>query len=480
MPGPGRPDLSRRCLPLAEPYYLGIDLGTSSIKGILRTESGKTVKAKRVYTGQTPQAWCQAMEELLSVLAHDRTVAAVAFSSQVGTYLVDDTHVISWQSSAGKEELADIRKSISPDTFVREISMPHPELVSYPLPRLLYIQKHFGSDCQVLMPKDYLIRELTGQTVTDLYSARGVANLHTGRYATALLEQLGIKIRLPMLKRPTELAGYVTEGAAARFHLPAGTPVYLGCNDFFAGLLGMGVCQIGDSFDLTGTSEHIGFLSQDIQPQGFVSGKYFVGNCTYGGTKASGSSCDFAMRTFGVERLSVENLLPAKPPIFLPYLCGERAPVYDEKAQGTYMGIRADTSADMLAYSALEGVAFSLYHIAQSMSFPQPKQLICGGGAAKSTLLNTIKATLFNCPVVTATENDTSALGACMLAMVGDGCYDCVEEAVRHCVSYAEPVRPLPQYRAALLERFSVYRELYPALKQSFHHFYRISERNLL
>ena len=459
-----------------KPYYLGIDLGTSSVKGILNSRDGHTLKVKKSYCTQSPDAWKSALKEMLLELTKNcpGTIAAGALSAQVGTYLVNGCDVIGWQSQVGTEELAFLKSRFSADTFIREISMPHPDLHSYPLPRLLYIQKHYGTDCQVLQPKDYLIRELTGQTVTDLYSMRGIANLKTCQYAHSLLKALDIRISLPELKRPNELAGYVTETAAAEYGLPAGLPIYLGCNDFYAGLLGMGIFRQGDTFDLTGTSEHIGYISQTIQPDSFVSGGYFTGNCTYGGTKASGSSCQLAIRNFGIDALSIHTLLPQKPPIFLPYLSGERAPVFDEKARGVYFGIQTDTTNAMLSYATLEGVAFSLYHIAQCMNMPSPSRLICGGGAAQNTLLNTLKATLFGCPVVTVQENDTSALGACMLAMLGDGCFSSLQEAVDHCVTYGDEVQPEPAYRELLRKRFAVYQQLYPSLQKAFCHFYDI------
>ena len=469
-------DLSRRCSPLNKPYYLGIDLGTSAVKAIARSPDGDTQKARQTYASQSPEGWTDAVKTLLSGLLPQLTgpVAAVAFCSQVGTYVIDGNQMLSWQSSAGKEELEEIRSRISCEEFIDAISMPHPELVSYPLPRLLYIQKHFGHDCQVLMPKELLIRELTGQTVTDLYSMRGIANLKTGQYAHSLLKKLDIRLALPPLKQPTDLAGFVSEAAQTAYGLPAGTPVYLGCNDFFAGLLGMGILDSGDAFDLSGTSEHVGFLSGQLTPQGFVSGPYFDGICTYGGTKASGSSCDLAIRNFGIEDLSLSILQTRKPPLFLPYLAGERAPIFDEEARGVYFGLDAGTDNAALAYATLEGVVFSLYHIADSMGLPTPNRLVCGGGSARNELMNRLRATLFGCKVVTVREQDTSALGACILAMAGSQAYPSLRHAVHGCVAYDNVFHPENAYRELLLKRFSVYRELYPNLRHSFHHFHSI------
>lgn len=456
-------------------YYLGIDLGTSSVKGILRGTDGSTLKARQPYTCQTPAGWKTAVQAMLSQLlpqAHG-PVAAVALSSQVGTYIVNGQQVIHWQSDAGTRELAYIRSHISEEEFLQQIGMPHPKLTSYPLPRLMYIQKHFGADCEVLMPKELLIRELTGQTVTDIYSMRGIAHPQKCQYAFGLMEKLGIKLRLPELKKPEDLAGFVTEEAAKTYGLPVGTPVYLGCNDFFAGLLGMGICRPGDCFDLSGTSEHIGFISERLSPLGLVSGGYFSGFCTYGGTKSSGTSCALGMELFDTAKLSL-SVLSKKPPVFLPYLNGERAPVFDEKARGVYFGLDGSTDRAALSYAASEGVVFSLYHIGRAMQMPTPGSLICGGGAADNLLMNQLKATLFNCEVVTVREKDTSALGACILAMVGNKLFSSLWEAVKYCVEYGNHTAPCPEYRQLLLDRFSVYQQLYPSLKTAFEQFYEL------
>ena len=456
-----------------EKYYLGIDIGTSSAKAIARSFDGKIYKAKQVYNVYEPKAWLDATKSLVAALKDscDGEIAALAISSQVGTYTVNGKDVVSWRSSVGKEELSQIKDLISEDEFINGIGMPHPDLISYPLPRLLYIQKHYGLDAEVLMPKELLIRELTGNIVTDIFSMRGIANTRYGRYASDIIKKLGIEISLPELKNPTDLAGYVTERAAKEYGLAPNTPVYLGCNDFFAGLLGMGIYNEGDFFDLSGTSEHIGYISNNISRKGFVSGGYFTGNCTYGGTKSSGASCDLAIKNFGIEEIDLERVLAKKPPIFLPYLCGERAPIFNENARGVYFGLCDKTDKESLAYATLEGVVFSLYDIALCMESPKPERLICGGGSAKNRLMNTLRATLFECDAVSVFENDTSALGACMLAMVGNGVYPNIPSAIDACVKYMQSVHPIPKHREILKKRFEIYKTLYGDLVQTFKKF---------
>ena len=453
-------------------YYLGIDLGTSSVKGILSTPDGVRIKRKANYAEATVSGWREAIRTMLSEMLSglDGRLAAIAFSSQVGTYVLDGEEIIGWQSSAGTEELAEIRESIPQQDFIRAIGMPHPALISYPLPRLLYVQRHRPAVKEVLMPKELLIRELTGETVTDVFSMRGIVHPATGAYATELMERVGITLALPPVRRPTDLAGYVTARAAEVYGLPEGTPVYLGCNDFFAGLLGMGVYETNTAFDLSGTSEHVGFLSAALVPNGVVSGPYFNGCCTYGGTKSSGVSCAFAIRQFGLDGLSADTVLES-PPIFLPYLNGERAPIFDEHARGVYFGLGAGTDHRHMAYATLEGVTFSLLDIAKHLSMPQPDRLICGGGSAVDPLMNRLRAELFGCPVLCTKENDTSALGAVMLAMLGAGVFADFRAAIAACVEYHEPIESDGEHRALLLRRFEVYRGLYGDLKDRFKEF---------
>lgn len=459
-------------------YYLGIDLGTSSVKGILRDVCGCGGSAKKKYSSDTPNGWIEAVIALIAELneSYDAEIAAIGLSSQVGTYIVDGEIVIPWSASVGRRELDELKAVISQDVFETEISMPHPELVSYPLPRLTYIQKHYGEGCEVLMPKELLIRELTGNTVTDMFSMRGIANLEKCEYSRKLLDKANIRLKLPTVKSPTALAGCVGKASAEKFGLSEGVPVYLGCNDFFAGLVGMGIYNVGDAFDLSGTSEHVGYIGETVNRNGFVSGKYFNGNCTYGGTKSSGICCDFAIKNFGLDGIDVKEALGNAPPILLPYFNGERAPIFDENARGVYFGINADTDVKSFAYSTLEGVAFSLFDIANSMNMPTPNRLVCGGGSAKDKLMNKLRATLFGCDVVCVEENDTSALGACMLAMVGNGAFSDIRDAISVCIKYGETVKPDMRYSDVLKKRYAIYKELYTNLKNTFVKFNNIQE----
>lgn len=454
---------------------LGIDLGTSSVKVLLYHPDGRIEKARAAYEEISPAGWLRGMQKALSAL-DCRRVGAISLSAQTGTYIVNGKTVIGWSDPAGREELPRIRDAFSADHFVREIGMPHPAILSYPLPRMLYMKQHFGAVEQICQPKDLLLTYLTGERVSDIWTWRGLAHPETGAYSKALLAHWGLDAAwLPPLAPADRVVGRVTPSAAAETGLPVGTPVVNGLNDFFAGLVGMGIPTLSPLFDVTGTSEHFGAVEEQFTPEtGLVSGRFLRGFVRYGGTASSGTSLAFGRREFGPLQGDPAAFLAEKPPLFLPYLNGERAPIFDSNARGVFFGMGKDCDKQALSYAVLEGVAFSMYQIAEHLGHLPEGRILLGGGAARDPLLGQLKATLFDRAFVTLRESDTSALGAAMLAGLGSGAFADLQDAVRTCVQTDTVFSPVPAVREALLSRYAVFKRLYPALKDEFQLFKEI------
>ena len=443
---------------------LGIDIGTSSVKALL-VKGDKKVKLREEYESIGLDGWTNAIKSIAQKLDMSE-VSAIGFSSQVGTYIADKSFITSWNDPAGKKQLDEALNAFPKQKFVDEISMPHPELTSYPIPRLRYIKEQYGDFAEVCQPKDYIIRLLTGKFVTDMYSWRGLANLETARYSKFFLDYIGIsENNLPEIKKPTDLAGVTIENDLG---FPTGIPVYVGCNDFFASLLGMGINKPGQMFDITGTSEHIGIISDkmDIDTK-MVSGPYYTQNVSYGVTASSGASMDFCLANFDTD-LDPEAVLGKNPPIFLPYLNGERAPIFDSNAKGMFFGITKVCGKKEMAYAVMEGIAFSLWHIYEILPEAKPNRITVSGGGAVNTILNRLKAELFDIPVVTLCENDTSALGAVILAAIGCGEFGDIFEAAESLVKTDLEFLPTGKFRSVLLKRFETYKKLYPRVKDLF------------
>ena len=249
----------------------------------------------------------------------------------------------------------------------------------------------------------------------------------------------------------------------------------VGLNDFFAGLVGMGVPALSPLFDITGTSEHFGAVTNTFTPQtGMVSGRFLQGFVHYGGTASCGPALTFGMRELGEVRGDLAACLATHPPIFLPYLNGERAPVFDPDARGVFFGLdKTHTKADM-AYAVLEGTAFSVCHVAEHLGELPAGPVLMGGGAAEFALPGAIKATLLGRELCTLYESDTSALGAAMVAGLGIEYFETLEQATAACVREMGGFAPFPDLQNTLRARFAVYKSLYPALAAQFQTFKEI------
>lgn len=455
---------------------LGIDLGTSSVKILQLFEDGKILKSRAEYENISPEGWWNGICQALSKLELEEVVA-ISLSSQVGTYIVNDTEVISWNSRIGTEEVQEIKRKYEPEVFLREISMGHPNIVSYPIPRIKYIKGKFDKIESVCQPKDYICEQLTGTRVTDPYSWRGLANLQTGSYSQFFIKELGIEENiLPKMQGFDSCAGMTKELIINGKILAAGIPVYVGLNDYYASLLGMGVQKTGDLFDISGTSEHLGVIEKTTKTDtSLVSGPYLNENVHYGVTASSGASIKFGLKFLKDGTIDLDSMKMKKPPIFLPYLNGERAPIWDADARGMYFGICEGCSETELAYAAVEGVVFSLYHIYETMGKPKAYSMKISGGAAVLPLLNQLKAEMFELPAQILEENDTSALGAALIAAVGTGWYEDYQTAITENCKIKETICPKGNHKEWLDKRYAIYKELYPSVRLQYE---RLKELN--
>ena len=457
---------------------LGIDIGTSALK-ILYVQNGKILQRSRCsYEEESPEGWWKAFLSALSDLQDLSSVRAVGFSSQVGTYLINGQHLLPWSSPEGAEYVDRILERYPEEDFIPEIGMPHPRLSSYPLPKLWYAAARYGSVTRVLQPKDLFVQRLTGQCVSDPYSWRGLAHTASGDTASAqgshdtagitpctysrrFLRDAGIDpSALPALKMPWETAGRLLPEAAARTGLPAGLPVYTGLNDFYAALLGMGIHGPGCWFDITGSSEHLGLVEEQLHTgSDLISSPFFSGYVHYGVTASSGVSLSFRKEVFPCDIRDPRRLLDDAP-VFLPYLNGERAPVFDPAARGTFYGITGKTGAAHMADAVQEGVAFSIFHIYSHLGAEGGDSVRVCGGASGNPLLNYLKAELLQKTITVIGEKDASALGGAVTALLGEWLLSSIREAAG-LAGISEEVRPDGRLRRRLLERFDIYTALY-------------------
>jgi xylulokinase len=463
--------------------FLGIDIGTSSVKVLLRSESSEESGRVRYDADRPgPRAWMAAIEAAVARLRGPLSdVAAIGLAGQTNTYLLWDPDrggeppVVPWSAGEGAGALAELL-ALPPSFWVEHISMPHPAMVSYPAPRILWMARAAGSGweraAKVLQPKDWVYFRLTGRMASDPFTWRGLAHLGDGTFHRELLERLGIEAaRLPELHAPEAAPGALAAGAAGRLGLRPGIPVHLGCNDFFASLAGMGTLAPGDWADVAGSSEHLARI--ETRPPlsvttPLVYGPGLVHNVHYGVTAASGVSLDWGLGALGTRAPSDTG---AGTPLFLPYLQGERAPHFDPDARGVFFGLeRGHEPRDLLA-AVCEGVAFSLRQIASLIDAEAAAPVRTAPDGPLAAAVTRIKADVFGRPFVVVRQRASAALGAAMIAAAGAGRFAGLAEAASAWVALEAEVPPRSD-RAPLLEaRYRLYVSLYPALRESFARF---------
>jgi xylulokinase len=374
------------------------------------------------------------------------------------------------------------------------LGMRMPVAANWPGPRMAWLRRVRMADLQrsrwIFQPRDYLLWRLTAQAATDPLSSRGAVHLPSGIPAANLFRLTGIRLELwPPVLQPTTGVGGMTPAAAAATGLRAGTPVVLGCNDLSAALLGSGVVRAGQGFVLTGTSEHTGMLAA-----GPISGTATLMDVpiaadlrqVYGATASAGPALAWAARLLCGQRdeaapgpAEVRRLLrlaaaepPRNPrPVVLPYLQGERAPLWDPAARGAWVGLTTADGPAALARAVLESIAFSSRHVLEHVeeAAGTPAELRLAGGLAAEPFWAALRATVLGRPLQVVREAEAGCLGAAILAAVGTGEYRNLVEAVERMTQPPITVTPVADEAKVLDELYALYRELYPALRAIMH-----------
>ncbi|MCC7362666.1 MAG: hypothetical protein IT317_24510 [Anaerolineales bacterium] len=503
---------------------VGIDLGTSSCKVGLFDAAGRPVgfgqagyAITRGAGGQAEQNlddyWpsvCAAVRQALAAAGGQPEIAAVGLSGQVGTHLLIDREgralrpALSWQDTRSRAEAQWLDERLGRARLAAALGIDLPPSPAWPLPRLLWLQRHEPHTLErawrILQVKDYVVWRLTGDLATDASSWRGLLRLPGPGLAEDVLRELGLPLDLlPPRRPPSAVIGQLTPAAAEACGLPVGAPVVTGWNDLNCGLLGTGIVQPGAGFEIGGTTEHLGVALARDAALGAASSLMLAPYLTdeadgaarvcYGVTSAGGGALEWwgnqlvpdLLASYGMalppdvpERLLASAA--AVPPgagglLFLPYLHGERAPVWDAAARGVFFGLNAGHRHGHFVRAVLEGVAFSLRHVLQTVeaAVGRPvERLSVSGGPAALPLWNSIKASVLNRPLVIPQVTHAACLGAAMLAALGAGWHANAAAAAGAMVRAARVVEPDPRPAARYRELFEVYVSLYPPLRPAF------------
>ena len=495
--------------------FIGIDVGTSSIKALLVSPSGEVLASSNPqYPFQTPaplfaetdpevwwQATCVALRELLAEHKAE-SIGGVGLTGQMhGLVLLDEKGkplrpCIMWNDQRSYQECAEMTEIIGESEVLRITG--NPILAGFTAPKLRWVEKNepeiFSRIAKVLLPKDFIRYRLTGEFFSDVSDASGTSMLNVGKrqWSEEILSAMGWPSRwLPEVTESTVASAKVSSEASSSTGLTTGTPVIAGGGDQAAQAVGCGIVNQGMVSATLGTSGVVFAQSDEyrVEPEGklhafchAVPGKWHLMGVML---SAAGSFQWFKNELGGEEQKREENgegnaydfltaaAAEVKPGceglVFLPYLSGERTPYPDPHARGAFVGLTLRHGKSHLTRAVLEGVSFGLkdsLSLMQALGV-QPKKVILSGGGARSSLWKQMLADVFEtrCSLVNATEG--AAYGAALLGAVGCCVHSSVEEASKVWIRETEQVDIGPDC-APYQKNYQIYQDLYPALKSSF------------
>ncbi len=485
--------------------YLGIDVGTSSVKAVAAGPDGRVVaSAGRGYptayprpgwAEQSPEDWWQAVvaavRELLSSDAVDPgAVAGIGVSGQgcaVALVGADGRVVrpaVIWMDSRSEAQCRALRECCAGAILDRNGKQPAPYNAD---PALMWLLEHepeaIDEAAVSLTTTGYVNYRLTGEAVTNVSDASILFafDLRANRWSDELIEGFGLPRRLyPALAGCTEVIGRLGPDAAAALGLPRDVPVVGGGEDTSSAGLAMGVVEGGQTLLSLGTAGTVYVAQREltVHPRLLAFRHVVDGLSLLGGSMGSvGGALAWLQETLGGDRGPEELVALAEGApvgaggvLFLPYLTGELQPINDGNARGVFFGLSRATGVAELARAVLEGTAFAVAHnLAMAADIGvRVAELRAVGGPTRSPLWCQIIADVTGIPV-SVMEGDAGApLGDALLAAAGvQGHGDAAPAAARA----ARPVRTFAP-GGARHERYqrllAIYMELYPRLKDLF------------
>ena len=486
-------------------YYIGIDLGTSACKLLLVDESGQILnEVTKEYplefphpgwSQQKPQDWHKAVMEGVPQLLQGfdgSQVAGIGAGGQMHGLVVLDAEdnvirpAILWNDGRTAKQVDYLNGVIGKDKLSQLTA--NIAFAGFTAPKILWMQENepenFHKIAKIMLPKDYINYILTGVHCCDYSDASGMLLLDVEHkcWSQEMLQICGItEAQMPKLYESFDVVGTVLPEVAAALGIPASVKVVAGAGDNAAAAVGTGVVGSGGCNISLGTSGTT-FISADhfgVDPNNALhafahaDGGWHLMGCMLSAASCNKWFCDEVLKTkdYAAEQVDITpEKLGNNHVYFLPYLMGERSPINDTNARGTFIGMTMDTSRSDLVQAVLEGVAFAIrdsVEVAKSLGIAIPSTKVCGGGA-KSPLWRTIFANVLGIPLELVKTEQGPGYGGAMLAMVGCGQYPSVQAAVDALVEVSATVQPDPELTARYEARYQQFKKIYPACKELF------------
>jgi xylulokinase len=500
-------------------YFLGIDVGTGGTRALIIDECGHVISAATEehqafaspqigWAEQDPYDWwlaCGVAVHKALMKAHlpGEQIACIGLSGQMhGAVLLDNQgrvvrQALIWCDVRTEKQSRSLTAQVGIDRLIQLTC--NPALTNFTLTKCLWVRENEPENWSrvrsVMLPKDYVRFQLTGERATDVSDASGTLLLDVAHrcWSKEMLELVQMdESLLPKVFESPEICGQISAVGAAATGLQAGTPVVAGAGDQAAGAIGMGVVSSGTVSATIGTSGVVLAATSDpaLDPRGrlhtfchAVPWRWMV----MGVTQAAGLSLRWFRDQFGAgtnghgnshtdSRSDSYDALTADAAnapagcdglLWAPYLMGERTPYLDPSARGILVGLTASHTRAHVIRAILEGVAFSLrdtFTIFHEIGVPV-KTIRLGGGGARSPLWRQIQADVYGQRVEIVEAEEGAAYGAAILAGVGAKAWPTVDAACGAVVHLAGGVDRNAADAVVLNEAYAMYRRIYPAMK---------------
>ncbi|MGI5893297.1 MAG: xylulokinase [Candidatus Merdivicinus sp.] len=498
---------------MSRTLLLGIDIGTSACKTALFTPDGELCAQGSAeyavyypqagWAEQEPEEWwqaaCRAVRGMLEKYAvSPEEIAGIGIDGQSWSAIPigKDGEVLArtpiWFDTRASEICEKLGREIGEEEIFKLCG--NPLKPSYSLPKIVWFREQMPEVYQkavcFLQSNSFIAYRLTGVFSQDRSQGYGLHcfDMKNGSWNEEMCRKMGIRPELlPPIYDCHQIVGRVTAKAAAESGLKEGTPVVAGGLDAACGTLGVGVIHDGETQEQGGQAGGMSICTESYRADPrLILSAHVVPGCwlLQGGTVGGGGVCKWFEQEFAAQEriLAQENgtssfremdkeaaVIPAGSDgvIFLPYMAGERSPIWDEKAKGVYYGLDFSKTRAHLIRASLEGVALSLMHNLETAkeAGAQAEVLRAMGGAANSSVWTQIKADVTGRKILVPSSDTATTLGAAILAGVGTGVYADFEEAVQRTVSVQREHLPNMENHRIYQKVYSKYLALYQALK---------------
>lgn len=493
--------------------FLGIDIGTTSVKALLVDERGRIINEASVeqdinfphpsWSEQDPEMWWlntkTAINDVLTTDSIPPTtidVQAISLSGQMHSSVFLDSKgqvirpALLWNDGRTSSQRDEITSRIGTSKLSETVgNLP---LEGFTVTKLLWLRdnepKNFSRLCSLLLPKDFIRMKLTDEITTEISDASGTIlfDIHKREWSKEILKDLDLPKNLfPKVTESTAISGRITSKVSKTLGIKEGVPVISGGADNAAGAVATGTVSKGIVQASIGTSGTV--LTSIDTPSVDVNLRlhtfcHCVKNKWYlmGTMLTAGSSLKWLRQILMEvpEATSYESMIRhtsntrpgAEGLFFLPYLSGERTPHNNPDARGVFFGMHMNHERKHLTQAVLEGVCYAMKDSLNLMlkTTDEFKDLRIIGGGSKSMIWRQILADITGVPVSIIHPEGGPAYGSALMAAVGSGHFDTIEQVTKEWTSHGETIEPNLIRHEIYKDLYEEYRMLYDSLQENF------------